>query len=121
MILIAGCVGFILALAIVGVIVLIKRKKESDLSYKPYKILVEIDGVKFVLDTLLLDMMKHGMLDDYGEQSIIMNNMMQQCYNVMAAGWKSEHKEKYARCGFLINDEDKLTYVITPLTITTHL
>lgn len=114
MIFIAGFVGFILALAIVGVIVLIKRKKERDL---PYKILVEIDGVKFVLDTLLLDMMKHGMLDDYGEQSIIMNNMMQQCYNVMAAGWKSEHKEKYARCGFLINDEDKLTYVITPLNL----
>ena len=118
MIFIAGFVGFVFALAIVGVIALIKRKKESEI---PYKILAEIDGIKFVLDTLLLDMMKHGMLDDYGEQSLIMNNMMQQCYNVMAAGWKSEHKEKYARCGFLINDEDKLTYVITPLSITTSL
>ena len=118
MIFIAGFVGFILALAIVGVIVLIKRKKEREL---PYKILVEIDGIKFVMDTLLLDMMKHGMLDDYGEQSLIMNNMMQQCYNVMAAGWKSEHKEHHARCGFLIDDEDKLTYVITPLMLTTPL
>lgn len=118
MIFIAGFVGFVLALAIVGVIVLIKHKKERAL---PYKILVEIDGVKFVMDTLLLDMMKHGMLDDYGEESIVMNNMMQQCYNVMAAGWKSEHKEKHARCGFLINDEDRLTYVITPLTLSTPL
>ena len=118
MIFIAGFIGFVFALAIVGVIVLIKRKTNNEL---PYKIFVEIDGVKFVLDTLLLDMMKHGMLDDYGEQSLIMNNMMQQCYNVMAAGWKSEHKEKYARCGFHINDEDKLTYVITPLTLTTSL
>jgi len=118
MIFVAGFVGFIFALAIVGVVYLIKRKTEKDL---PYKILVEIDGIKFVMDTLLLDMLKHGMLDDYGEQSIIMNNMMQQCYNEMAAGWKSEHKEKYARCGFLINDEDKLTYIITPLILTTTL
>ena len=114
MIFIAGFVGFVLALAIVGIIVLIKRKTNNEL---PYKILVEIDGVKFVMDTLLLDMLKQGGFDDYGDRRVIMNNALQMCYNVMADGWKSDHKEKYARCGFSVDTADNLSCTITPLNL----
>ena len=117
MIVAAGFLGFVLAWAIVGIIYWVKRRRSNQ---KPYKILVEIDGITFVMDTLLVDMIGKGMIDDYCDnRMIIINNIIQKCYQAMDEGWKEQHKELYARCGFLI-ESDSLTLNIVPLNISSE-
>ena len=114
MMFLSGLAGFALAWIIVGIVHAVKSRKRK----KSYEWLAEIDGITFVVDTYVVELLTKGTFDDYCDRRIILNNMLQYCYGMMDAGWKSEHKEKAARCGITVDTEnDSLTFTISPLNL----
>lgn len=114
MMFLSGLAGFALAWIIVGIVYAVKKRKRKT----PYEWLAEIDGVKFVTDTYVVELLSKGTFDDYCDRRIILNNMLQYCYGMMDGGWKSEHKEKVARCGITVDTENEsLSFTLSPLNL----
>ncbi len=112
MMFLSGLAGFALAWIIVGIVYYTKKNKNT----QPYQLIVTIDGIMFVMDTYVAEMLTSHIYDDYDDGGIILNNMIQCCYNAMDAGWKTKHKETIARCGFLVESAtNTLKFTITPL------
>ena len=114
MMFLSGLAGFALAWIIVGIWYLVKKRKKSN----PYEWLATIDGVTFVMDTYVVELLAKGAFDDYCDRRIILNNMLQFCYGMMNDGWKSEHKEKAARCGITVDTaNESLSFTLSPLNL----
>lgn len=115
MMFLSGLAGFALAWIIVGIVHAVKSRKRK----KRYEWLAEIDGITFVVDTYVVELLAKGTFDDYCDRRIILNNMLQFCYGMIADGWKSEHKEKTARCGITVDTaNESLSFTLSPLTLT---
>lgn len=113
MMFLSGLAGFALAWIIVGIVHVVKTRKRK----KHYEWLVEIDGITFVIDTYVVELLAKGAFDDYCDRRIILNNMLQYCYDAMDNGWKANHKEKCARCGITVDTEhDTLLFSLSPIT-----
>jgi hypothetical protein len=110
----SGLAGFVLAWIIVGIVYFVKNRKRN----KSYEWLADIEGITFVVDTYVIELLSKGAFDDYCDSRIILNNMLQFCYGMIDAGWKSEHKEKAARCGITVNTENEsLSFTLSPLNL----
>lgn len=114
MMFLSGLAGFVLAWIIVGIVYFVKNRKRN----KSYEWLADIEGITFVVDTYVIELLSNGAFDDYCDSRIILNNMLQFCYDMIDAGWKSEHKEKAARCGITVNTENEsLSFTLSPLNL----
>lgn len=114
MMFLSGLAGFALAWIIVGIVYFVKNRKRK----KSYEWLADIEGITFVVDTYVVELLSKGAFDDYCDSRIILNNMLQFCYGMIDAGWKSEHKEKAARCGITVNTENEsLSFTLSPLNL----
>ena len=113
MMILSGFAGFALACIIFGIVYFVKNRKRK----KSYEWLAEIDGITFVMDSYVVELLAKGTFDYYSDRGVILNNMLQYCYNAMDKGWKDNHKEKYARCGITVDTENEtLLFSLSPIT-----